>query len=429
MKGWCYSLIVGLALSLLSLRTAQADTPMEVQEVELSAHLPDPTRPPAFFSDESAIIATAWLRLTIDEQGRVVAAVPEPKGTPWSDRLLKYRQRISDMALGLQFRPFERDGKPVAVTGPMSIAVYPKTKPAADRPFAEASMAETDISLSRGPCEGLCPIYDVTIHGDGRVTFNGDFHTSIIGAVDYRVDPANVAALIEQFRAVRFFGLEDRYFNDSISDWPEARIRLRRGNSVKTVREYDGLAVGMPMSVIDIADAIDRLARSDHWISGGPEIVDELAASGWDFSRADFADNFACMTYDIYLRPGLLDAFLSHGTRPDGHCDGWSAMEIAARHGPVETFERLRATGVLKGYTPDQKNAVLMEAVSGGQLAMVEAMLREGADPAAPNEKGESALKAAERLASAPGGGENPERTADRPRIWQLLRSIAGAKP
>lgn len=41
--------------------------------------------------------------------------------------------------------------------------------------------AEPIISISRGPCFGFCPVYTVSVARGGRVSFQGERHTALLG--------------------------------------------------------------------------------------------------------------------------------------------------------------------------------------------------------------------------------------------------------
>ncbi|GEN05072.1 hypothetical protein SAMN05443572_1011384 [Myxococcus fulvus] len=49
--------------------------------------------------------------------------------------------------------------------------------------------------MRRTGCEGICPIYRLTVHGDGRVVYDGDFHVKIQGRRESRLTPAQLARL------------------------------------------------------------------------------------------------------------------------------------------------------------------------------------------------------------------------------------------
>src|SRR5690348_16214557 len=71
------------------------------------------------------------------------------------------------------------------------------------------------ITLSRGPCLGTCPVYKVTIDGQGDVAFVGDVRSPAFLYPQvhrtYRIDEADVHLLFDAFRKAQFFWLYDDY--------------------------------------------------------------------------------------------------------------------------------------------------------------------------------------------------------------------------
>ncbi|MFZ2869809.1 DUF6438 domain-containing protein, partial [Zavarzinia sp.] len=331
--------VAGILAALSLTRAARADEAPLVDSSEIREHLA-PGSPPLYFNSDSADVTfgeAVSLDLVIDETGSVTSAKPSQGDDEYYDRAVQ-------LAMSLHFRPFERGGRSVAVTGPLDLPIFPRPRPAADRPFPKAAAAETEISIEHTACFGACPIYTVTIGGDGRVTYDGGFNVAFAGRVEERVDPVAVAALIEQFRAAQFFGLEDRYAA-GVTDLPSTVLRLRLGKTEKTVVDYAGLYDGMPPSVIELERAVETLARSARWVSGGAEIADELRAADWDFQAPAAAGALACS-----IRPGagpFIGALLTRGVAPTGSCRGIFALTLAAQYSDGDVVDRLLAAGAL----------------------------------------------------------------------------------
>ncbi|PWR22467.1 hypothetical protein DKG74_11330 [Zavarzinia aquatilis] len=414
--------MAGILAALSLTRAAQADETPLVDSSEIREHLA-PGSPPLYFNSDSADVTfgeAVSLDIAIDGTGSVTSAKPS-RGDD------EYYERAVQLAMSLHFRPFERGGRDVAVTGPLTIPIFPRTRPPAERPFPRASAAETEISIQHTACYGTCPIYTVTIGGDGRVSYDGGFNVAFAGRVEERVDPAAVAALIEQFRAAQFFGLEDEYAAE-VTDLPSTVLRLRLGKAEKKVVDYAGLYDGMPPTVVALERAVEHLARSARWVSGGVEIVDDLRAAGWDFQAPAAAGALACS-----IRPGagpLVGALLARGVAPTGSCRGIFALTLAAQYSDGDVVDRLLAAGALDAPSGDQRQRAVIAAVRGGKPDILAAILRRGGDPDAREPEGDSALAIA-RAQTAPDQVPDwlgPAYLEDLKAIVALLEA-AGAKP
>jgi len=162
-----------------------------------------------------------------------------------------------------------------------------------------ADPSNTTISLTRSACYGTCPNYTVVIHGDGQVRFSTDLEpvsgvdalhrqfaqsrgVLVAGTHEDRVPAQSVAALLAQFQRVGFWQLQDRYAA-RVTDNPTQIITLEVGGRRKQVVDYVGTEAGMPQSVRDLEDAIDRVADTARWVDGTPALIPWLVEQKFDF--------------------------------------------------------------------------------------------------------------------------------------------------
>jgi hypothetical protein len=140
--------------------------------------------------------------------------------------------------------------------------------------FALASCAPVDapptagpvlITLDRGVCFGFCPDYTVTISGDGQVTYEGRRFVNIVGMRSATIPAADVQALLRRFEQIGFERLRDEY-RAQVTDLPTYTVTLERNGRRKSVLDYGGLSAGMPQSVRDLQDEIDRVAGTAQWV-------------------------------------------------------------------------------------------------------------------------------------------------------------------
>jgi hypothetical protein len=125
------------------------------------------------------------------------------------------------------------------------------------------------IKLTRTYCEGTCPDYSVEITGDGRVIYVGNGFVAVLGERNATIPVDRVRALYQKFREVEFFWLFDRYA-DTATDNPAHTISIAYDGTMKTVTDYIGMRVGMPIDVMELQDAIDQAAGVARWTRGQP---------------------------------------------------------------------------------------------------------------------------------------------------------------
>lgn len=168
-----------------------------------------------------------------------------------------------------RFKPWTRDGKNIGVRLADTVQLLPPERWAlVPRDFPEPwNLKSVKIELSRTVCYGTCPAYSVTIRGDGSVHFSGQRYVLVLGEQDARITPEAVMGLVRQFEAAKFFAAGDKYIAP-VTDNPTYTLTLTVAGKKKTVTDYVGEQVGMPLVITDLEDAVDEVAETERWIKG-----------------------------------------------------------------------------------------------------------------------------------------------------------------
>jgi len=136
-------------------------------------------------------------------------------------------------------------------------ACAPVEAPAAEGPVL--------ITLQRSACYGFCPVYRVTISGEGEVVFTGQAFVNVVGERRANIPRADVQRLLQRFDEVNFDSLRDAY-RAQVSDLPTYTVTLERNGQRKSVVDYGGVSAGMPRAIRDLQDEIDRVANTSQWV-------------------------------------------------------------------------------------------------------------------------------------------------------------------
>ena len=121
------------------------------------------------------------------------------------------------------------------------------------------------ITLTRGACFGFCPVYTVSITGDGQVTYVGRNFVNVTGEQHATISPEAVQQLLRRFDDVGFSSLNDEY-RAHVTDLPTYVVVLERNGVRKSVTDYGGLSAGMPEAVRALQTEIDRVAGTSRWV-------------------------------------------------------------------------------------------------------------------------------------------------------------------
>jgi hypothetical protein len=199
----------------------------------------------------------------------------------------EFASRAEQLARSVRFVPFQREGKPVIAEFEFQVPILPKeVRPQYKVEFPQIKdWSSIRIEMSRSGCFGTCPSYSVQIAGDGSVRYVGDSFVALMGAHRAQLPAQTVQALVKQFQRAEFFWLNSSYVAD-ITDSASTEVSISFDGRTHRVHDYVGLQVGMPDSVRDVQDAIDRLANTDRWLKGNAETAASLVAEGWDFKSA-----------------------------------------------------------------------------------------------------------------------------------------------
>ncbi|HVV31661.1 MAG TPA: DUF6438 domain-containing protein [Vitreimonas sp.] len=128
-----------------------------------------------------------------------------------------------------------------------------------------ADPSPVSITLERTACFGACPVYTVSIDGDGAVSYTGRRFVGVTGEQHGQVSRADVQTLLQAFDAAQFETLQDEY-RAHITDQPSRIITLTRNGHTKRVVDYAGTRAGMPEAVRALEDEIDRVANTAQWV-------------------------------------------------------------------------------------------------------------------------------------------------------------------
>ena len=133
------------------------------------------------------------------------------------------------------------------------------------------------ISLQRTACFGECPIYSVTIEGNGSVVYTGVDFVASTGVRETTIGDDDLVKLVNEFLRVHFFDANEEYrersaisirpgrtylaMSENVSDNPSTLLSLKLGDRTKTVTLY----YNYPAELSALADLIDEVSGAKRW--------------------------------------------------------------------------------------------------------------------------------------------------------------------
>jgi hypothetical protein len=144
------------------------------------------------------------------------------------------------------------------------------------RPFIPPRLEDLSnvvITMERTMCFGSCPVYVLTIYGDGRIEYEGEQYVEIIGKQTTQISEDQVRELIDEFYNVHYFSMNDEYRHKrdkwgqyyTATDLPTTITSITINDYRKKVVDY----FGAPQELIDLEKKIDEVAGTEQWIGNG----------------------------------------------------------------------------------------------------------------------------------------------------------------
>ena len=120
------------------------------------------------------------------------------------------------------------------------------------------------IRLERGSCYGSCPVYGVTLYGDGTVRYDGKDHVRVRGSQTAVIAPGAVRSLVEEIERSGFYSMNETYTQVSITNASSAVIFVATEGQKKQVRHYLG-DFKAPKALETLENRIDEVSGTSRW--------------------------------------------------------------------------------------------------------------------------------------------------------------------
>ncbi|AKU99850.1 hypothetical protein AKJ09_06514 [Labilithrix luteola] len=122
------------------------------------------------------------------------------------------------------------------------------------------------VKLERRACYGACPVYELRIDGDGKVTFAGKDHVRAKGEKTKKLDRATVDALAAKIDSSGYFTMAWKDPCDRVAtDNPTVTVDITAKGHTRKIVDYHGDRC-IPDALRDLEKEIDRVAGVDAWV-------------------------------------------------------------------------------------------------------------------------------------------------------------------
>ena len=118
------------------------------------------------------------------------------------------------------------------------------------------------FSLERTGCHGQCPIFSMTVMGNGDVFYQGEAFVPNVGKYTKNIGPETVKAIIEEVEKVNYWRLNEMYNDPQIMDLPSCITSCTMNEkSHKVVNRFNA-----PDKLIQFEKKIEELVGQDGYV-------------------------------------------------------------------------------------------------------------------------------------------------------------------
>lgn len=124
------------------------------------------------------------------------------------------------------------------------------------------------VRQMHGPCFGTCPVYSISVWGDGRVEYYGANYVRACGVRTKRISQDAAIALVELARTSGFFWRGTDEPGDNCGWWtdaPTVSTRIDLPGYGRAVRHYVGASC-FSTRLQEFEDAVPRIAGIADWL-------------------------------------------------------------------------------------------------------------------------------------------------------------------
>jgi hypothetical protein len=116
------------------------------------------------------------------------------------------------------------------------------------------------VEMSKTVCFGSCPVYNISIKGNGAARYEGIRFVKKEGNFGKKFSAQETNALFNAFEKSDFWSFQDEY-TEEVTDLPTTFLTFRHKGKEKKIRMY----FGYPEELETLAGYVAKMAESEGW--------------------------------------------------------------------------------------------------------------------------------------------------------------------
>ena len=134
-----------------------------------------------------------------------------------------------------------------------------------NRLYEPTDITNVVVTLQRGQCFGICPVYNVTIYGNGTVVYEGIANVNTTGIRMSNISEYHVRQVLSEFKNINYFSLnETEIASHIVYDAPLFTTSLSINGKTQTIHHYE---TADPQALTGLENTIDEIVNSSQWVT------------------------------------------------------------------------------------------------------------------------------------------------------------------
>jgi hypothetical protein len=121
------------------------------------------------------------------------------------------------------------------------------------------------FELRKTPCFGTCPEFTMTFDLSGKALYTGLTNVTKKGDYSKTFKPEEVRKAIDAFEAANFWGFNDKYVDQGVSDMPSTYIYFEHNGRTKRIEDQ----FNSPKELKALERLLEDMANSEGWQQTG----------------------------------------------------------------------------------------------------------------------------------------------------------------
>jgi hypothetical protein len=116
------------------------------------------------------------------------------------------------------------------------------------------------IEMEKTPCYGWCPVYKISVSGEGKAVYEGKRNVDKLGKFEKQLSVEETKHLFDAFEASNFTDFKSEY-TDQVTDLPTTYLTFSHRGFSKKIKDY----YNAPSELKKLEKLVEEVANLEGW--------------------------------------------------------------------------------------------------------------------------------------------------------------------